>query len=67
MNTINDFAAGHPLLALAVLAAVIAAVCLSLTALYERIDNRLETRRGINDLEHFANHPANRTRKEDRP
>ncbi len=66
MNTVSDLAARHPLLALAALTVAIAALCYGLAELFDWIDDRLETRSGIRDLEHFVNHPASHTRKEDR-
>lgn len=36
-------------------------------ALIDRADERAERRDGIKQLEHYINHPANRSRKEDQP
>lgn len=74
MIAFADFAIDHPMLAIAaaavavaVLAALVSAICWGIANLLDSIDNRLEARRGIRHLESFANHPAHRTRKEDRP
>lgn len=64
MNTLSTLAAHHPILALAALAVVIAAFSCGLAALFDWLDQRLETRDGISDLEHYVNDPASHTRKE---
>lgn len=52
---------------LATQAAALIALFWTACALLDHIEDRRHRRNVIRQLEAFANHPANRTRKEDRP